>query len=99
MGSGGAVDLPDGGYLQWTRVAEAGTAIHLELADGSDYSEPMDPALVSLLTDFGWQAPNDQFRNAWLQVEPGAELRSAAELVARTLVLGLGWDWPRISSQ
>lgn len=66
--SNGSFDLPGGGYVQWTRVAESGSDVHVEINEGGDYDDPMPQAIVRALTEIGWREPDDQFRNCWLRV-------------------------------
>ena len=91
--SGGSLTSPDGGYVQWTRVDELGSPLHLEVSDGGEYSRPLPQPLQALLIDLGWQAPDEQFRNAWLRAQTNEELTDAARLVIRTLSAALGVEW------
>ena len=100
--STGSLDVPGGGYVQWTRVDEIGTPAHIEVSDGSDYSEPLDPSLVTLLVDLGWEAPDEEFRNAWTRAQRPDEIDRASALVATTLVVALGAEpsdliWARMT--
>lgn len=97
--SGGCLTAPRGGYVQWTRVDDLGSPLHLEVSDGGEYSEPLPHIVASQLVGLGWQAPDEQFRNAWLRAHTDKELADASRLVIRTLsaVLGvepfdLNWD-------
>ena len=67
--SNGSFDLPDGGYVQWTRVDEPGSDVHIEINEG-EFAEPMPTELVDLLVMLGWNAPADDFRNCWLRAAP-----------------------------
>jgi hypothetical protein len=100
--STGSLDAPGGGYVQWTRVDEVGTPVHLEVSDGSDYSEPLDTRLVAVLVDLGWEAPDEEFRNAWTRAQRPDEIDRATALVATTLVVALGVEtsdlaWDRLA--
>jgi len=100
--STGSLDAPGGRYVQWTRLDEVGTPVHLEVSDGSDYSEPLDPRLVAVLVDLGWEAPDEEFRNAWTRAQRPDEIDRATALVATTLVVALGAEtsdlaWDRLA--
>ena len=99
---GGSLNAPGGGYVQWTRVDEPGSPLHLEVSDGGEYSEPLPQTLTSLLIYLGWQAPDEQFRNAWLRAHTNQELHAAADLTISTLNAALGVErsnlnWARLS--
>jgi hypothetical protein len=95
--STGSLDAPGGGYVQWTRVDEIGTPVHIEVSDGSDYSEPLDPQMVRLLVELGWQAPDEEFRNAWTRAQRPDDIARATALVATTLVVALGTETWRLT--
>ena len=88
--STGSLDAPGAGYVQWTRMDEIGTPVHIEVSDGSDYAEPLDPRLVDLLVDLGWEPPDEEFRNGWTRAQYEREIDRATALVATTLVVALG---------
>lgn len=67
--SNGSFDLPGAGYVQWTRVEDRGTPVHVEINEGT-FAEPMPEELVDRLTMIGWNAPDEIFRNCWTRVEP-----------------------------
>ena len=52
---GGSIDLPGGGYVQWTRVAEE-ASVHVEFCEGG-YDSPMSAHWVEALGRFGWIPP------------------------------------------
>ena len=58
-----------GGYVQWTRVDEPGSDVHIEINEG-EFADPMPATLVDLLVMIGWNAPDDDFRNCWLRAGP-----------------------------
>lgn len=99
--SGGLLNLPADAYVQWTRVGEPGTPLHVEVSDGSEYAAPLPAPFADLLVDLGWQAPDEQLRNAWTWAETDDELDRTVALVIRTLVAAFGlqiWDlhWDRL---
>ena len=66
----GSFNLAGGGYVQWTRVADADTEMLVEINEGGDYTEAMPADLVARLVAMGWEDPDDQFRNCWAMVHP-----------------------------
>jgi hypothetical protein len=88
--TGDALDLPRDAYVQWTRVSDPGSPLHVEVTDGSDYYEPMPAHLRELFVDLGWNPPDDTFRNPWMWAETPEELQDTARLVVRTLVSAFG---------
>ena len=95
--STGSLDAPGGGYVQWTRMDEIGTPAHIEVSDGSDYAEPLDPNLVALLVNLGWESPDEEFRNCWTRAQYEREIDRATALVATTLVVALGAETHQLS--
>jgi hypothetical protein len=86
------IDLPGSAYIQWTRVAYQASPIHVEVNEGT-FTEPMPLGLVGLLTQFGWNAPDDQFRNPWLRSPDRprpTDLEDMAGTVILTATVGLG---------
>lgn len=53
--------------MQWTRVDEPGSDVHVEINEGGNYDDPMPDPIVRRLTALGWPAPDDPFRNCWLR--------------------------------
>ena len=95
--STGSLEAPGGGYVQWTRMDEIGTPVHIEVSDGSEYAEPLDPRLVALLVDLGWEAPDEEFRDGWTRAQYPHEIDRATALVATTLVVALGAETHQLS--
>ena len=95
--STGSLDAPGGGYVQWTRMDEIGTPVHIEVSDGSEYAEPLEPRLVALLVDLGWEPPDEDFRNGWTRAQYEHEIDRATALVATTLVVALGAETQQLS--
>ena len=83
-------DAPTSGYVQWTRMAEAGTPLHIEVSDGAVYANPLNPRLARMLADLGWEAPDTDFRNAWTRALDPDEIDRATRLVALALLAVLG---------
>lgn len=81
--STGSFELSGGGYVQWTRIGEADSSLHVEINEGLDYGEPMPTELVAALVELGWAEPTEEFRNCWLHAHPADEdgFRAAAEIV------------------
>jgi hypothetical protein len=99
---GGSLNAPHGGYVQWTRMDEPGSPIHLEVSDGGEYSQPLPHDLRLQLVYLGWQAPDEDFRNAWLRAQTDQELADAARLVVLALSAALGVElshlnWARLN--
>lgn len=68
--STGSFDLAAGGYVQWTRVAEADTEMLIEVNEGGAYEQPIPNDLVARLVAMGLEEPDEQFRNCWFLVDP-----------------------------
>lgn len=101
--TGDSLDLPGDAFVQWTRVSDSGSPLHVEVTDGNDYYEPMPAEMRDLFVDLGWNPPDDAFRNAWMWAESPDELRETARLVVRTLVSVFGLEnsqlrWERLSN-
>lgn len=80
-GSTGSVDLAHG-YVQWAGYPGG---LHLEVGDGRDYTEPLDPELWRALRWLGWLPPDAEERNAWFEAEGPDAVDVALDLVSRTL--------------
>ncbi len=94
---GGSIDLPGGGYVQWTRVAEE-ASVHVEFFEGG-YDSPMSAHWVEALGRFGWNPLDDTFRNAWfrasdpehrLHLGPGSTLFDPADRILATATVLAG---------
>ena len=68
-------------------------AIRLEAGDGGPYATPLAQPLVDVLRDLGWNSPDDNFRNCWLQ-PPAEALESAARIAVLTTVTAFGYPEP-----
>ncbi|MFN8214587.1 MAG: hypothetical protein U0R27_13140 [Candidatus Nanopelagicales bacterium] len=67
--------------------------LHVEVGDGGAYDQPLAQPLVDVLVDLGWNAPDHDFRNCWLQ--PTAEtLESTARIAVLTTVTAFGYPEP-----
>jgi hypothetical protein len=67
--------------------------LHVEAGDGGGYAEPLAQPLVDVLRDLGWNDPDHDFRNCWMQ--PGADsLESAARTAVLTTMTAFGYPEP-----
>jgi len=99
----GLVDLwrttPDDGTGRWSLrhgVIEwhcTDGLLHIEAGDGGPYATPLAQPLVDVLRDLGWNSPDDNFRNCWLQ-PPAEALESAARIAVLTTVTAFGYPEP-----
>lgn len=86
----GAWRFPGGGSLRWTH---SDGLLHLEVSENGDYGQPLPEPLLHVLVDLGWNPPDANFRNCWLQ--PGlTELDTAADLVVLTTMTAFGYAQP-----
>lgn len=76
-GKAGMWSFPRGGFVRWFRDDD----LHVEVSEGGTYEHPMPQDLVRILVDLGWNPPNDQFRNCWLQPGDGDQLSAATTAV------------------
>lgn len=76
-GAIGSWTFPRGGYVQWL----FNDGLHVEASEGGTYHRPMPEPLCKVLVDLGWNPPDHQFRNCWLQPEPGDFEHAAATCV------------------
>lgn len=95
---GGPYDLltwrfPRGGFLHWMHNG----GLHIEASEDGGFDRPMPEPLRDVLVDLGWNAPDGNFRNCWLQ--PGEqELEAAAALCVLTPMAAFGYDVPPVPS-
>lgn len=89
-GSMGAWEFPRGGYLRWHRDPET---LHVEASEGGPYHQSMPEPLTAMLVDIGWNLPNDEFRNCWLQ-PPVTALPATARLAVLTTMAAFGYEKP-----
>ena len=103
--SNGSVDLANGAYVQWTRVDDPGSDVHIEINEGS-FADPIPAELVDLLVKLGWNAPDDHFRNCWLRAGPPEtgglrtdrhEFFGAADVVILGVTVALGVSLQELS--
>ena len=106
--SSDSIDLPGGGYVQWTRVDDPGSDVHIEINEGN-FADPMPAEFAQLLVILGWNAPDDDFRNCWLRAAPSERgmLRTegrgffvAANLILLGVTIAMGVSltelWPEL---
>lgn len=86
----GAWRFPGGGSLHWTH---ADGLLHLEVRENGDYGQPVPEPLLEVLVDLGWNPPDTDFRNCWLQPRID-ELAMAADLVVLTTMTAFGYEEP-----
>ena len=91
----GAPNPTGAAYWDHGGVVVGGTdgLLHLEAGDGGPYATPLAQPLVDVLRDLGWNSPDDNFRNCWLQ-PPAEALESAARIAVLTTVTAFGYPEP-----
>jgi len=67
--------------------------LHVEVGDGGPYAQPMTQPFVDVLVDLGWNHPDRDFRNCWLQ-PPGQALEPAARIAVLTTMAAFGYPEP-----
>lgn len=67
--------------------------LHVEVGDGGAYDQPLAQPLVDVLVDLGWNPPDHDFRNCWLQ-PPDGTLESTAQIAVLTTVTAFGYPEP-----
>ena len=67
--------------------------LHVEVGDGGAYDQPLAQPLVDVLVDLGWNPPDHDFRNCWLQ-PPDETLESTAQIAVLTTVTAFGYPEP-----
>ena len=81
--------FPRGGYIRWVRNG----SLHIEASEGGAYEQALPEPLRDVLVDLGWNPPDGQFRNCWLQ--PGPDDHAAvAERCVLTPVAAFGYASP-----
>jgi hypothetical protein len=82
--------FPRGGFLQWTGTDGQ---LHLEAGEGGSYEHAMPGPLREVLVDLGWNPPDGDFRNGWLQPADDDYDRAAA-LGVLTPLAAFGYSEP-----
>ncbi len=82
--------FPGGGFLRWIR---GDGLLHVEASDGGPYPDPLPEPLRDVLVDLGWNAPDDRFRNCWIEV-PRDQHTGAAALGVLTPLAAFGLSDP-----
>lgn len=78
--------FPRGAFVRWFHADQ----LHIEAGEGAPYDQPMPDDLMRILVDLGWNAPDGNFRNCWLQPGSQAELLKAAEVAVLTPLAAFG---------
>jgi hypothetical protein len=88
-GAMGIWEFPRGGFLRWIHNG----MLHVETGEGGPYDQPMPEPLREVLVDLGWNPPDRNYRNCWLQPSENG-LEEAASLGVLTPLAAFGFDAP-----